>query len=356
MSAAAALALAPSNTMRGWVVISVKAAPAAAPRRMSEVLRIIREPFRLRLLPTMGLDRRGSRPCETRHTARADLSQSRWRRPTAPATHHRNRLPRQHELPQIDGYPFHPRQQHMIPAAGIKDQELAVIAEGSGVHHPAIARSRDLGAGRVASERPFSVPPRPSGAPNSRIFTPLTGNGSIPLADAKAIAGASRPGSFSAARSGRCPALSVIAGRAAGAGGRRGAVESCSSLAIRSFRSFGLARQLRGALAFGGERLLGLGLLLLALLDQQRPGAGGRRRAPADRGRAGRVRRRSACAARTSSARSADQRLDLVPHLRQHRAEHHGGAHRLQRVFGPDQQGRRRHGGRCAAARPAPRR
>ena len=34
----------------------------------------------------------------------------------------------------------------MIPAAGIKDQELAIIAEGSGIHHPAITRSRDLAA------------------------------------------------------------------------------------------------------------------------------------------------------------------------------------------------------------------
>ena len=41
----------------GWRC-SVRATPAAAPRRIREVLRIIREPFRLRLRPTMGLDRR----------------------------------------------------------------------------------------------------------------------------------------------------------------------------------------------------------------------------------------------------------------------------------------------------------
>jgi hypothetical protein len=41
------------------VAISVTATPAAAPRRIREVLRIIREPSGLHLRPTMGLDRRG---------------------------------------------------------------------------------------------------------------------------------------------------------------------------------------------------------------------------------------------------------------------------------------------------------
>ena len=50
--------------------ISVIAVPAAAPRRMREVLRIIiREPFRLRQPPTMGLDQRESRPYEIRYRA-----------------------------------------------------------------------------------------------------------------------------------------------------------------------------------------------------------------------------------------------------------------------------------------------
>src|SRR6516164_6816498 len=54
--------------MRGWVAISVTATPAAAPRRIREVLRII-----------------------------------------------------------IRGYPPHPTEQDMISAAGIKDQELTII-------------------------------------------------------------------------------------------------------------------------------------------------------------------------------------------------------------------------------------
>src|SRR5258707_14969179 len=65
-------------------------------------------------------------------------SLAQWRRKLTFARHH--------ELPQINGYPFHPSEQDMISAAGIKDQELAIIAEGAGVNHPSIARSRDLAA------------------------------------------------------------------------------------------------------------------------------------------------------------------------------------------------------------------
>src|SRR5262249_36757706 len=66
--ASAVCARAPSSTMRGWVAISVTATPAAAPRRIGEVLRmIIREPSGLHLRPTMGLDRREPRSCGTLH-------------------------------------------------------------------------------------------------------------------------------------------------------------------------------------------------------------------------------------------------------------------------------------------------
>jgi hypothetical protein len=41
--------------------------------------------------------------------------------------HHRDGLARYHELPQVNGYPFHPSEQDMISAAGIKDQELIII-------------------------------------------------------------------------------------------------------------------------------------------------------------------------------------------------------------------------------------
>jgi hypothetical protein len=41
--------------------------------------------------------------------------------------HHRDGLTCHHELPQTNGYPFHPSEQDMISAAGIKDQELIII-------------------------------------------------------------------------------------------------------------------------------------------------------------------------------------------------------------------------------------
>ena len=51
-----ALAVVPDDR-RGWVAINVSATPEAAPRRIRNVLRIIREPFRLYLPPTTGWDR-----------------------------------------------------------------------------------------------------------------------------------------------------------------------------------------------------------------------------------------------------------------------------------------------------------
>jgi hypothetical protein len=41
--------------------------------------------------------------------------------------HHCDGLARYHELPQVNGYPFHPSEQDMISAAGIKDQDLTII-------------------------------------------------------------------------------------------------------------------------------------------------------------------------------------------------------------------------------------
>src|SRR6266436_2365410 len=77
MSEVAARALDPISTARGWVTNSVNAAPVAALRRITEVLRIIREPFRLHLRPTMGLDRLECCPYGTQHRARVG---SRWLR------------------------------------------------------------------------------------------------------------------------------------------------------------------------------------------------------------------------------------------------------------------------------------
>src|SRR5215470_4505796 len=75
LAEAAALALEPIRRMRGWVATSVRAAPAAAPRRIRGILRIIREPSACRYSPTMGSDRRGTRLFGTRYREPAD-----WRR------------------------------------------------------------------------------------------------------------------------------------------------------------------------------------------------------------------------------------------------------------------------------------
>ena len=61
------------------------------------------------------------------------------------ATHHRNGLSGQHELPEIDCYPIHPGEQDMIPATDIEDQELSIGAERAGIDHPAIRGRGHLG-------------------------------------------------------------------------------------------------------------------------------------------------------------------------------------------------------------------
>src|SRR5215510_3307886 len=75
LAEAAALALDPIRRMRGWVATSVRAAPAAAPRRIRGILRIIREPSACRYSPTTGSDRRETRLFGTRYRGLAD-----WKR------------------------------------------------------------------------------------------------------------------------------------------------------------------------------------------------------------------------------------------------------------------------------------
>ena len=87
-------------------------------------------------------------------------------------------------------------------------------------------------------DRPFSCPPSPSEAPYSLIRTPFTGSGKVPLARAKGIAGASRPGSLSAARPVRASVDFFSSPlRAASRAARVARSRSCSSLAISSCRS-----------------------------------------------------------------------------------------------------------------------
>src|ERR1700704_6697965 len=83
--------------MRGGGAISVTAPPAAAPRSIRGVLRIIREPPGLRLRPTMGLDRRVSRPYGTPRRVGVGLHRPLWQRPIGlrrPALRRARPLPR----------------------------------------------------------------------------------------------------------------------------------------------------------------------------------------------------------------------------------------------------------------------
>ena len=43
----------------------------------------------------------------------------------------------------------------MIPAADVKDQELAIRPERPGIDHPAVGRCRDLGARARSDGKPF---------------------------------------------------------------------------------------------------------------------------------------------------------------------------------------------------------
>src|SRR5260370_19178016 len=107
--------------MGGGVAISVTATPAAAPRRIRELLRIIiHEPSGLRLRPTMGLDRRVSRPYGTPRRVRVGLHRPLWQRPIGlrrPSLRWARPLPR-----------TAPRRVRHDSAAGTgKDPELTII-------------------------------------------------------------------------------------------------------------------------------------------------------------------------------------------------------------------------------------
>ena len=200
-------------------------------------------------------------------------------------------------------------------------------------------------------ERPFSMPPRPSGAPNSLIFDAVNRYRNLSTQRCEGRDGSQPPG--------------IVQGRQ-----RPGGSRSAPLLARRGSRCRGPARawpikSLRlstwrpnsvGAAALGVERLFTVGLLLLALLDQ----SGHAVAVLVDRGDF------APSAASRSSAISlrmldklgevAGQRLGLLPHLRQHCAEQDRGAHGLQRVFRRLPSAPAADGGRCVARRPARRR
>src|SRR5262245_65562459 len=113
--------------MRGWAAISVTATPAAAPRRIREVLRmIIREPSGLRLRPTMGLDRREPRPCGTPHIVQVGLHRPLWQRPIGLRRPSLRRARPLRELATVNGYTLHCSEQDLTSGADLKERELNI--------------------------------------------------------------------------------------------------------------------------------------------------------------------------------------------------------------------------------------
>ena len=176
--------------------------------------------------------------------------------------------------------------------------------------------------------------------PNSRILMPLSGSGSAPLADAKAIAGESRPGSCSAARLFFGSVAVCRLGPRLRRAAQRSAI-SCSIWPIKSLRLSACRASWTERVALGVERLLGFGLLALALLDEHGHPRSFLRK----------------CGEITAEClpfggyfgtyshefgKVGDQRVDLDLHVGQHRAEQDRGAHRLQRIFRAHQQRGRR--------------
>src|SRR5690348_14864647 len=69
--------------------------------------------------------------------------------------HGRDRLPRKYKLADVDRNALHPGDEHMIPATGVKDQELSVTPKWSGVNNPAVTRCCDLCTGPCCQRNAF---------------------------------------------------------------------------------------------------------------------------------------------------------------------------------------------------------
>ena len=115
---------------------------------------------------------------------------------------------------------------------------------------------------------PFSTPPAPSEPPKSRILAPLTGSANKPLAEAKAIAGLSRAGSFSAPRLGLPLRATGAPCRLAVAAALRGALQVLLHFGDQALQAVDLAGQRDGARAFRLHVLFDRALLALPLVDQ----------------------------------------------------------------------------------------
>src|SRR5580704_7051793 len=154
----------------------------------------------------------------------------------------------------------------MIPAAGIKDQELAITAKRSGVNNPTIARGSNLGArtgcdGQSLLSSTGAV--RGAELANPRSIDRQT---QMPAIRRECNGGREPAGILQSGQIGARGVFLDGAGVEAGLPG--GAVESLLELADEVLEVVDLMRQIRGALPLRVERLLDGSLLLLPLVDQ----------------------------------------------------------------------------------------
>ena len=233
----------------------------------------------------------------------------------------------------------------MIPAAGIEDQELPVRAERPGIDHPAVARRGDLGAGpggdRLCPFRCRRGRPRP---PNSRIRTPLTGSGRCPRRRGKSNS-RREPAGVLERRQIDPVVLGLVLGRPRSAVAGR-ACRRCRgparALPIKSLR-LSTWRASASACCRSASSAFSVSACCFCRSSISR-----RHALPllVERGDVARRASRSFLGDVPADAQQVGQvggeRLGLHPHVGQHRAEHDGGAHRLQRVLGPDHHRRRR--------------
>src|SRR5579871_2598888 len=149
----------------------------------------------------------------------------------------------------------------MIAGAGIEDQELAIITEGTSVNDPAVARRGDLRAG-TGRERQALL-----GAPGTVRRAKFLDSDAVDRQRKLALGGRERDRRRQPARIIKRSQIRPVGGLVlAGARAAEGCILALLEPGDEIDKAVGLARKRGRALPLRVERLLGLRLLLLALL------------------------------------------------------------------------------------------
>src|SRR5262249_34087012 len=158
----------------------------------------------------------------------------------------------------------------MISAAGIKDQELAIIAEGPGVNHPSVARGCDLAAWPGGDGKALLGAADAVRSAKIADFDPIHRQRQHSLGGCEGNRRAQPPGIPERGEVGPAfaPVLVTGPGRRACRPGR--GIETLAELDDKLIEALGLAAELRGTRALLAERLLRLRLPPLTRIDHQR--------------------------------------------------------------------------------------